>query len=160
MIDKFDGDYAFLSNFYVVDPPLQLHYWRNLDSLGSGKLVANTSEALYQAGKSKDPSSYKDLTAYQSKKKGRQETMSEEELKYWNKVKLHLMERILRLKFDDNHKVLQEKLLATGDEELVEGNTWNDTYWGICEGEGENHLGKLLMQIRKELKEIKESKDE
>lgn len=36
-------------------------------------------------------------------------------------------------------------------EELIEGNYWHDTYWGVCEGVGENHLGKLLMEIRNEL---------
>jgi predicted NAD-dependent protein-ADP-ribosyltransferase YbiA (DUF1768 family) len=42
-------------------------------------------------------------------------------------------------------------LKATGDEELVEGNWWNDTFWGVCNGVGENNLGKLLMKIRAEL---------
>jgi predicted NAD-dependent protein-ADP-ribosyltransferase YbiA (DUF1768 family) len=32
--------------------------------------------------------------------------------------------------------------------ELIEGNWWGDTYWGVCNGVGENHLGKLLMKIR------------
>ena len=41
--------------------------------------------------------------------------------------------------------------MATGDAELVEGNTWNDTYWGVCNGVGHNHLGKILMQVRQEL---------
>jgi predicted NAD-dependent protein-ADP-ribosyltransferase YbiA (DUF1768 family) len=34
---------------------------------------------------------------------------------------------------------------------LIEENTWGDTFWGICKGQGENHLGRLLMQIRDEL---------
>ena len=42
-------------------------------------------------------------------------------------------------------------LLATGEEYLVEGNTWGDKYWGVCGGIGLNHLGKLLMQVRDEL---------
>ena len=49
--------------------------------------------------------------------------------------------------------VLAEKLLATGDDELVEFNTWNDKYWGVCRGEGENKLGKVLMRIRQEFKD-------
>lgn len=43
---------------------------------------------------------------------------------------------------------LQAKLLETGNEELVEGNYWGDTFWGVCRGRGENHLGKLLMKVR------------
>ena len=55
----------------------------------------------------------------------------------------------LRYKFSNPD--LKEKLLATGNEELVEGNWWGDQYWGICDGIGKNKLGKLLMKVRKEL---------
>lgn len=68
-------------------------------------------------------------------------------------MKLQLMERLLLKKFDNNHPQPQQMLLSTGDEELIEGNYWKDTYWGVCNGVGENHLGKLLMKIREKLKE-------
>lgn len=55
----------------------------------------------------------------------------------------------LRKKFSDDK--LRSMLLATGEEYLVEGNTWGDKYWGVCGGIGLNHLGKLLMQVRDEL---------
>ena len=45
----------------------------------------------------------------------------------------------------------KQKLIDTGDIELVEVNSWGDTFYGVCNGVGENHLGKLLMKIRKEL---------
>ena len=57
----------------------------------------------------------------------------------------------IREKF--KHTDLKELLLSTGDQELVEGNTWNDTYWGICRGEGQNNLGKILMKVRMELRQ-------
>jgi predicted NAD-dependent protein-ADP-ribosyltransferase YbiA (DUF1768 family) len=60
------------------------------------------------------------------------------------------MEELVRRKFADPE--LAEKLLATGDEELVEGNTWNDRFWGVCRGEGRNELGKILMRVRAELR--------
>jgi len=49
---------------------------------------------------------------------------------------------------------LRDQLLATGDAELVEGNTWGDTYWGVDSrsGKGENMLGKILMETREFLK--------
>ena len=53
-------------------------------------------------------------------------------------------------KFSD--KKLQKKLIDTGDAELIEGNWWGDKFWGVCEGEGENHLGKLLMEVREMFK--------
>lgn len=49
-------------------------------------------------------------------------------------------------------KYLKEMLLATGDEELVEENAWGDQYWGVCNGDGQNKLGKILMRAREELK--------
>jgi predicted NAD-dependent protein-ADP-ribosyltransferase YbiA (DUF1768 family) len=56
----------------------------------------------------------------------------------------------LRIKFKNPE--LRAMLLTTGDEELIEGNWWRDTYWGVCEGIGQNKLGKLLMQVREEIK--------
>jgi predicted NAD-dependent protein-ADP-ribosyltransferase YbiA (DUF1768 family) len=57
------------------------------------------------------------------------------------------MTEIVGEKFNQNPE-LKEKLLATKDIELVEGNHWHDTYWGVCNGVGENHLGKILMAYR------------
>jgi predicted NAD-dependent protein-ADP-ribosyltransferase YbiA (DUF1768 family) len=54
-------------------------------------------------------------------------------------------------KFKQN-KDLSEKLIATGDMELVEHNWWKDKFWGKHFGEGENYLGRILMKVRKELK--------
>jgi len=63
------------------------------------------------------------------------------------------MTTIVRNKFKA-HPDLKKKLLETGTAKLIEGNTWHDTFWGvnINTGKGENHLGKILMQVRSELK--------
>ena len=63
------------------------------------------------------------------------------------------MYEIVKDKFSRNPE-LRVKLLNTGDIELIEGNYWGDTFWGVCNGKGENHLGKILMRVRKELAEI------
>jgi predicted NAD-dependent protein-ADP-ribosyltransferase YbiA (DUF1768 family) len=47
---------------------------------------------------------------------------------------------------------LRNKLLQTEDWLLVEGNAWNDTFWGQCRGVGENNLGRILMAIRHEIR--------
>ena len=47
---------------------------------------------------------------------------------------------------------MASRLINTGDAILIEGNTWGDTYWGVCDGVGENRLGKLLMEVREECK--------
>jgi predicted NAD-dependent protein-ADP-ribosyltransferase YbiA (DUF1768 family) len=68
----------------------------------------------------------------------------------WESIKLDVMETAVRIKFTDPE--LAAKLIATGDEELIEGNWWNDTFWGVCNGVGENHLGKILMKVRADIK--------
>lgn len=68
----------------------------------------------------------------------------------WESLKLSTMEDVLNIKFQDPE--LRQKLIDTGDLELIEGNTWGDTFWGVYNGKGENHLGKILMKIRKQLR--------
>ena len=70
----------------------------------------------------------------------------------WELVKYDIMYEICKAKFEQNAD-LKEKLLATGDKYLEEGNTWNDRCWGTCKGIGENHLGKILMRVRDELQQ-------
>lgn len=82
--------------------------------------------------------------------------------KDWEEVKRKYMYRFLRRKF--RHKELRRKLRATGDAKLIEGNNWDDTYWGVCDGVGKNHLGKLLMKLRDKInakkRKSKEAKSE
>lgn len=66
-------------------------------------------------------------------------------------MKLDVMEACVRDKFTRNAD-LRRRLLETGDAELVEGNTWGDRFWGVCDGEGENHLGRVLIKVRGELR--------
>ena len=87
----------------------------------------------------------KPLTA---KKKGKTIPLREG----WDGIREQVMYEVCKAKFLQNQDIL-EKLLQTGDEELVEGNHWGDTFWGACKGEGENKLGKILMRIRKEERE-------
>ena len=83
-------------------------------------------------------------TPGEAKRMGRQVTLRKD----WEDVKISVMEKGLRMKFAIPE--LRDKLLATGEEELVEGNWWGDTCWGVCKGVGANNLGKLLMKIREE----------
>jgi predicted NAD-dependent protein-ADP-ribosyltransferase YbiA (DUF1768 family) len=69
--------------------------------------------------------------------------------KDWEGVKIQVMRDVLRLKFANPG--LRDRLLETGDRELIEGNTWGDTFWGVCRGSGKNWLGQLLMELRGEL---------
>lgn len=72
----------------------------------------------------------------------------------WESVKVDLMRTFVRKKFEN--PFLRPLLLATGDAELVEGNTWNDTFWGVCRGRGQNWLGRILMEVRDEIRKEEE----
>lgn len=70
----------------------------------------------------------------------------------WDTIKIHVMRTLLREKFSQEPE--RSILLATGSEELVEGNWWHDRFWGQCPlGTGENWLGRLLMEVRAELQQ-------
>ncbi len=138
IINSFRGEYGFLSNFYDC----KVYY--------SGMTFKN-SEAAYQAMKcrSKEEAlSFQGHTASEAKYHGQLVKLRPD----WEQVKLQIMEEIVRAKFVQNIH-LAKKLVATGDAELVEGNTWGDTYWGVDtrKKKGENHLGIILMKLRSEL---------
>ena len=86
------------------------------------------------------------LSGGQAKRLGRRVELRSD----WETVKIEIMRQVLKSKFTHNPE-LREKLIATGNTELIEGNNWNDRFWGVCRGVGKNHLGKLLMEIRAEL---------
>lgn len=140
-ISKFVGDFDFLSNFFEVD-------------VRFAGILYPSSEAAFQAQKcveDGDKLQFTRLKPSQAKRLGRRVCMRSD----WEDIKVNVMTRIVRAKFTQ-HEVLGNLLYRTGDAELIEGNTWNDTFWGVCDGIGENHLGKILMQIRDELKEARE----
>jgi ribA/ribD-fused uncharacterized protein len=135
-INNFSDEFHFLSNFYYCKVIYDGYEYPS-------------SEHAYMCAKTNDPV-WKDFirncrTPGQAKRAGRMVPLRED----WETVKLEVMENILRAKF--SVPSMREMLLLTGDCELVEGNTWGDKFWGVCDGEGENHLGKLLMKIRAEL---------
>lgn len=135
-IDKFDGEYAFLSNFY--ESPIK--YKGN---------IFGSVEAAFQAQKCQNSTLIKSfcrLSPSESKRKGRHVTLRKD----WEEVKDGIMYDIVFSKFSQN-ETLKYKLLSTGSEELVEGNWWKDTYWGVCNGVGENKLGHILMEVREKL---------
>ena len=69
----------------------------------------------------------------------------------WHDIKFSVLRDLNFQKYRNSPK-LRQMLLNTGDAVLEEGNTWGDTYWGICNGVGENNLGKILMEIREALR--------
>lgn len=137
-INRFDGtNYAFLSNFYVSPIIYQDCIYPTVEhAYQSAKTLIWTEKRKIRSAK----------TPALAKKYGRAATYRSD----WEEIKDQVMLDCLRLKF--HQEDFKQKLLATGDTELIEGNTWKDVYWGVYNGKGKNMLGKLLMQVRKEMK--------
>jgi len=136
MIDAFRGKYMKLSNYSLVTIMYEGHAYMSV-------------EHAYQAQKTTDPVLQKQIrdspTPATAKKLARSVPLRPD----WEEVKVPIMLQLLREKFAQEPE--RTILMTTYDEELVEGNWWNDTFWGVCNGVGENMLGKLLMKVRQEL---------
>lgn len=117
-----------------------------------GDFVYRSSEAAYMAEKTDDLKQKAHLASlskpHEAKKYGQIVTIKPD----WDKTRIGAMANVLIAKFEQN-SYLAKKLLETGDKYLEETNWWNDTFWGVCRGVGENNLGKLLMMIRQMLRE-------
>ena len=135
MIDKFEGEYTFLSNTYLRPMKFEGLEYTNAESRRSSDL---------------------------SKKLGRQVLLRDD----WEDVKDRYMYRVLRAKFDQNPDLIQ-KLIDTGDEEIINTNTKHDNYWGFCTCDKcakryhHNQIGTTLMKLRGEYqKKAKEANGE
>lgn len=141
MIAKFDGKHRFLNNFW----PVAIHF---------EDATYHSVECAYQAAKTLDPERRVEIRMAmpgRAKHLGQLVTLRSD----WNEIKLSIMHQLVAQKFCKPSE-LQDRLLATGDQELVEGNYWRDTFWGVCRGIGENHLGRILMKVRSDIKECVE----
>jgi ribA/ribD-fused uncharacterized protein len=137
---EFKNDLAFLSNFYLS--PILL-----------GSKEYPTVEHAFQSMKTKDPELRELIrnasTPGKAKRLGSNVRLRED----WEEKKHLVMYQAVHKKFTSTTE-LRDKLLKTGDQKLVEGNSWHDNYWGNCGCKkcigihGENHLGEILMDIR------------
>lgn len=135
-VEDFRGEYRWLSNFHLCEVEFD------------GEVYKSTEHA-YQAAKTFLPAERRAIreaeTCGQAKRLGQKVSMRPD----WDDVKVDIMRDLLRQKF--KYPDLRQKLVETGRQHLVEGNTWGDRFWGVCAGEGENHLGRLLMDVRAEI---------
>lgn len=145
VIDRFQGDYFFLSNFY----PVLIEYdgW-----------VYTSVEHAYQASKTLLIHQRRQISALDAskaniaKRLGKTVTLRPG----WDDMKEHVMHELVLQKFSFSE--LQLLLKATNDTPLIEGNSWHDTYWGVCtchtrnhNAEGLNKLGKILELVRSKM---------
>lgn len=147
MIDRFVGDYAFLSNLaacrvWFADP-------------GDPPVEFRSVEHAFQAAKTVDPVARNRIARTPSpviaKRIGRRVTLRPG----WNELRLSVMDDLVRQKFGE--EPFRSRLLGTGDTEIIEGNRWHDQFWGSCQCPAhinvpaENHLGQTLMRVRSTL---------
>lgn len=145
MIDRFEGEHRFLSNFW--EHPVEL----------KGR-VFPTAEHAYQACKTADPATQAAIQAASTPGEAKRLGSRCELRPGWEEMKVRVMVAIIQAKFAPTTE-LAHKLMLTGGQQLVEGNTWGDRFWG-CELEpgpkegtwvGRNELGRILMEQRRVL---------
>jgi ribA/ribD-fused uncharacterized protein len=140
LITSFTGEHAFLSNFYP-----QGFYMKNQ--------WFKSAEHAFQAAKAFKPEERQSIIDSCTARDARSVGSSCSAIDGWKDIRIEVMREVLRCKFSVTN--LAEMLLTTDDKYLIEGNSWEDRFWGceIVRGDfvGENNLGKLLMEIRKEL---------
>lgn len=138
-IKGFFNEYRFMSNFHFVEVEYEGMKYR-------------TTEHAYQAAKFADPvmryTIQQLLRPGDARKHGQAKGIRED----WDQVKYDIMYDLNLQKYANPE--LGRLLLATGDAYLEETNWWGDVYWGVCKGVGQNNLGKILMNIREELRLI------
>jgi ribA/ribD-fused uncharacterized protein len=138
-ITSFQGKYRFLSNFWSCRFVFMGFEWPS-------------AEHAYQAMKCHDQDYWAKIletsvSAADAKRMGAQIMRDPS----FQSNRLNFMRAIVFAKFDQNSD-LMTMLRETGSAELIEGNTWGDTFWGQCPvGKGHNHLGKILMGIRDDI---------
>jgi ribA/ribD-fused uncharacterized protein len=138
-VDEFREEHEFLSNFW----PSPVRF--------EGQ-VYPTVEHAFQAAKTSDPAARARIRRASDPGKAKRLGRGVRLRKDWETVKLVIMAELLRQKFSPGSE-LAALLLETGGRRLIEGNTWGDVFWGVCRGQGKNHLGRLLMRVRDELRE-------
>jgi len=131
-IKRFTGEYAWLSNFYPAEVELDLVNYPTVENAFQAAKCINREDRMQ----------FVNITPGQAKRLGRKIKLRGN----WEEMNLDVMEMLVGRKF--RIPELRAKLIATGETMLMEGNDWGDRFWGVCDGQGQNHLGQILMLVR------------
>lgn len=139
-IEQFAGEYRWLSNFWLVEIEYE-------------GIKYPSVEHFYVAMKTTDIELRKEISELETSGKAKRFGRTMSIRSDWDDIKVQIMEYGLRQKY--SQEPFKSKLLSTVGLDIEEGNTWNDTWWGVNldTGEGKNILGKLIMKIRGEISE-------
>lgn len=138
---QFRNEYAFLSNMYPAEMTIPVAK----DSGETAFLTFVCLESAFQGLKDLSKTeTFVSLNGYDAKRLGRKVQLRSD----WEAVKLDIMRKLVHIKFKQ-HPELADKLVSIPlHTPLIEHNTWNDTFWGVCNGKGWNHLGNILEEER------------
>lgn len=148
IIKELKGPYFFLNNYSDSE-------------IFMDQIVFRNAEAAYQAGKCtthKEKVNFVNLPPNEAKFVGKTEVLPRAD---WEDIRLEYMKEVLYQKFTQSKK-LKNKLLTTGDAKIEHNNHWHDNFWGNCtcpecaDIEGENNLGRLLEEVREEIRDGKD----
>lgn len=135
------ANYGWMSNFHYCNITIDGEVWKTVEHYYQAMKVYTWDPRLWD--KIKNCSS-----PVEAKKLGR--TMGPD-MTSWNSTRVEVMRNALREKFTQRPE-LRAKLLATGDSLIEEDAPW-DSFWGTGkDGKGKNMMGKLLMQLREQLR--------
>lgn len=143
-INEFQGEYRWLSNFWPANVVLDGQTYPS---------VENAYQAAKTSAEHRAP--FLTCSAADAKKLGKTVPVRDD----WEEVKLYIMGDLVSQKFAPGSE-LASRLAATGAAELIEGNAWGDTFWGVSNGKGQNRLGKLIMICRDRLLKMQAVVDE
>lgn len=136
----FQDQFRFLSNFVCKNPIVfQGKEWP-------------TVEHSYVAYKTLDKNKREEIRLTKNPGEVKRLGRKLELRKDWGFIKLHLMFKLVKLKFKANPEYFV--MLKEIDGHIEESNLWHDNFWGDCKCNkcstilGENQLGKILMYIR------------
>lgn len=140
---EFEDQYAFLSNMYSCKVHYDGETFPCVETAFQYAKCANENEherflnekGFYVSGRV-------------ARRIGQQVKMRDD----WHDARLTVMYKLLEEKFYHNEE-LRQALKDTGNIYIQEDNTWGDTFWGVCNGEGYNMLGKMIMEIRQNIQD-------
>ena len=171
---KFRQEFCYLSNFYVLKN--KIHYLGyDYISVEAGYMAQKCDDVAWKQYCSTISPSWNGNDQSEMKKAAYKVELAKD----FSDKRLKIMLDLLRLKFRNNPE-LANKLVATYPRMIMEGNVWNDRYWGATIPKqnlsdnveleklyekfpqyfyvGQNYLGRLLMKVRDELMKLQSRK--
>lgn len=133
----FFGDYRWLSNFHLSSVVYEGQVFPSVENAFQAAKVDKADRDLFLT-----------CTPSEAKKMGREVDMIYP-VKYWDAIKVAIMSQLIQYKYSQPE--LGSALKATRGKYLEETNWWNDKFWGVCRGVGQNVMGYLTMYTRSSL---------